>query len=57
MLLRLITGVGLLALGYYVGKQVGRTESIREELSRARESSAETEEMAPAGDDSTDAAD
>jgi len=36
MLLRLLTGAGLLALGYYVGKQVGRTEPIREELARAR---------------------
>lgn len=37
MLLRLITGAGLLALGYYVGKQVGRMEPIREDLERLRD--------------------
>jgi hypothetical protein len=36
MWLRFIAGVGLLALGYYVGKQVGRMEPIRDELARAR---------------------
>ena len=35
MLLRLIAGAGLVAFGYYVGKQVGRMEPIREELARA----------------------
>ena len=44
MLLRLITGAGLLALGYYVGKQVGRMDPIREDLERLRdERSADTE--------------
>ena len=28
--------VGLLALGYYVGREVGRLESAREELRHAR---------------------
>jgi hypothetical protein len=37
MLLRLIASVGLVALGYYVGKQVGRMEPVREELAKARE--------------------
>ncbi len=37
MILRLLVGVGLLALGYYVGREVGRTEPIREELRKARE--------------------
>lgn len=45
MLLRLITGAGLLALGYYVGKQVGRMDPIREDLERLRDErrSADTE--------------
>jgi len=46
MLLRLITGVGLFAFGYYIGKQVGLAEPIREELARARE-----KEKAEAADD------
>lgn len=37
MLLRLLTGAGLLALGYYVGKQVGQMEPIREDLKRFRD--------------------
>ena len=37
MLLRLILGAGLLAFGYYMGREVGRTEPLREELKRARE--------------------
>ncbi len=32
MLLRVAFGVGLLALGYYVGREMGRTESLRREL-------------------------
>jgi len=37
MLLRLIASAGLIAIGYYVGKQVGRMEPVREELARARD--------------------
>ena len=37
MLLRLITGVGLFALGYYLGREVGRMAPVREELQRARD--------------------
>lgn len=37
MIFRILIGVGLLALGYYVGREVGRTEPIREELRKARE--------------------
>lgn len=37
MLLRLVTGVALFALGYYLGKEVGRMEPVREELERARD--------------------
>lgn len=34
MLLRVAFGVGLLALGYYVGREMGRNESLRRELER-----------------------
>ena len=34
MLLRVAFAVGLLALGYYVGREMGRTESLRRELDR-----------------------
>jgi len=37
MLLRMIVGAGLFAFGYYLGKQVGMTEPIRNDLARARE--------------------
>ena len=37
MLLRLIASAGLVAIGYYVGRQVGRMEPVREELARARD--------------------
>jgi hypothetical protein len=41
---RILLGVagaaGVFLLGYYLGKQVGRTEPIREELDRAREAAA-----------------
>lgn len=36
MLGRLVVGVGLFALGYYLGREIGRTEPIRDELKRAR---------------------
>ena len=36
-LIRLLMGVGLFALGYYVGREIGRLESIREEMRRLRE--------------------
>ena len=32
MIVRLIAGVALATFGYWVGKQVGRNEHIREEL-------------------------
>ena len=32
MIVRLITGIALATFGYWVGKQVGRNEHIREEL-------------------------
>jgi len=37
MLLRVAFGVGLLALGYFVGREMGRNESLRKELERERE--------------------
>ena len=40
MLLKLVTNVALLGLGYYIGREVGRMETIREELARAREAKA-----------------
>jgi hypothetical protein len=36
MILRILTGVGLFALGYYLGKEVARTESVRADLEAAR---------------------
>jgi hypothetical protein len=36
MIFRVLASVGLLAAGYYVGREVGRIESIREELERTR---------------------
>ena len=36
-ILRMILGVGLFSLGYYLGREVGRLESIREEMRRLRE--------------------
>ena len=38
MFLRLAFGVGLLALGYYVGREMGRAESLRRELEQDHES-------------------
>ncbi len=37
LLLRIVVGLALLALGYYVGREIGRCDSVREELRRARE--------------------
>ena len=36
-IIRLLLGVGLFALGYYVGREIGRLESLREEMRRLRE--------------------
>jgi hypothetical protein len=38
MLYRVIVNLGFLALGYYLGREVGRTEAVREQLLRARRS-------------------
>lgn len=45
MIGRILTGLGLLALGYYVGREVGRTESVRKELEEARNKDAQQEEV------------
>lgn len=37
MLLRLVVGAGIFALGYYVGREVGRMEPIIEELAKAHD--------------------
>jgi hypothetical protein len=37
MFSRLIVGAGLFALGYFVGREVGRMEPIIQELQRARD--------------------
>ncbi len=37
MIYRMIVNVGLFALGYYLGREVGRTEGVREQLRQARE--------------------
>jgi hypothetical protein len=44
MLTRLVAGFGLFALGYYLGKEVGRTEPIREELDAARRDAPQPDE-------------
>lgn len=55
MLARVFLGMGLLALGYLVGREIGRNESLREELARseARQGgvSQATGEPAPEGGD------
>ena len=38
MIYKMIVNIGFLALGYYLGREVGRTEAIRENLLRARKS-------------------
>jgi hypothetical protein len=36
MLYKMLINIGFLALGYYLGREVGRTEAVREQLFRAR---------------------
>lgn len=36
MIVRILTGFGLLALGYYVGREIGRAEPIRNHLEQSR---------------------
>lgn len=44
MLTRIVAGIGLFALGYYLGKEVARTEPLREELDAARRDAAAPDE-------------
>ena len=37
MIYRIAINLGLLVLGYYVGREVGRAEAVREQLRHARE--------------------
>ena len=37
MFFRVFVGLGLLALGYYVGREIGRAEPIRNELKDLRD--------------------
>jgi len=37
MVVRIFIGVGLFVLGYFVGKEIGRAESIRDQLTWAAE--------------------
>jgi len=39
IMFRIITGIGLLALGYYVGKEIGKTDDLRKELDEKRNNS------------------
>jgi len=47
MLPRVLFTAALTALAYYVGRELGRTESIRDELERARKARAEGEAPRP----------
>jgi hypothetical protein len=43
-MVRLLVGAGLFALGYYLGREVGRHEPILEELEQARRRRAQEED-------------
>ena len=53
MIVRLFVGAGLFALGYFVGKEMGRAEYIRDQLRWAREDG----ELIPTSRESTASAD
>ena len=38
MFYRMILSLGLFAIGYYLGREVGRTEAVRERMRQVRES-------------------
>ncbi len=42
MLYKMIVNIGFMALGYYLGREVGRTEGVREQLLHARKSGGST---------------
>jgi hypothetical protein len=39
MIYRILINIGLLAFGYYLGREVGRVEAVREQLRKKREAS------------------
>lgn len=39
---RILAGAGLFMLGYYLGREIGRLESVRKELSREQAQSGHT---------------
>ncbi|MGD8785294.1 MAG: hypothetical protein PVG75_12700 [Thioalkalispiraceae bacterium] len=43
MLFRLISSAALIAVGYYIGYQIGKTEHIRQELEASRQDVDENE--------------
>jgi hypothetical protein len=49
MLARLLTGFGLFMFGYYVGREIGRTQHIREELQQAREGDEQSQKLLEKG--------
>ncbi|MEN8176401.1 MAG: hypothetical protein ABFS23_11600 [Pseudomonadota bacterium] len=56
MLLRLLAGAALFYVGYYMGREIGRGDTVRESLGRAREAGVSreiTDDEAPddTGDD------
>jgi hypothetical protein len=46
MLVRIALGIGLLALGYYLGRGVGRSETLRHDLDAAEGEAADRAEPA-----------
>jgi hypothetical protein len=52
MLLRLVVGAALFGFGYYLGREMGRTESIRETLRRFNHESRGEMEPVDQDDDS-----
>ncbi len=38
MFYKMLVNIGFLSLGYYLGREVGRTEAIREQMLRTRKS-------------------
>jgi hypothetical protein len=42
MIFRILFGASLFALGYYIGKEIGRTEPIRNTLEKSRQQQEET---------------
>lgn len=50
MLIRILVGLGLAAAGYYVGREIGRRETRRDESTIAPESGAEPDPNAVPGE-------